>query len=358
MQISLLYNLKKEKTETNGLTSATSNKKSPQVLTSTKVKKSKIDEYAEWDTIETIHAIRDAIATRHQVNLIEADEFAFEKLKSTKPDFVFNFAEGKNGASREAQMPAILEMLEIPYTGSDPVTLGICLDKSRTKEILSYYKIANPKFVVIKNLESDLPENLKYPLIIKPLFEGSSKGIFNKCFVKNEVELKKIAKQILKEYNQPALVEEFLPGREFTVAILGNGDRAMVLPIIEIKFDALPKDVVPIYSYEAKWIWDQAEFPHDIYECPAKTNNDLTKKIRKISLETFKVLGCRDWSRIDIRLDEMGEPNIIEINPIPGVLPKIEDNSCYPRAARMAGYNYNEMINAVLDEALLRNGLL
>lgn len=218
------------------------------------------------------------MAIRHDVTLIEADEFAFEKLRLLKPEIVFNVTEGKYGASREAQIPAMLEMLEIPYTGSDPVTLGICLDKSRAKEILSYYNIANPKFKVIKDLEEEIPNDFSFPLIVKPLFEGSSKGIFNKSVVENMNELTEIVKEIISEYKEPALIEEFLPGREFTVAILGNKDRARILPIVEIKFDALPKDVKPIYSYEAKWIWDQSEFPHDIYECPAQVSNELNQK--------------------------------------------------------------------------------
>jgi D-alanine-D-alanine ligase len=163
--------------------------------------------------------------------------------------------------------------------------------------------------------------------------------------------------KVLEEYEQPALVEEFLPGREFTVAMLGNGEDLKVLPIVEIKFDSLPNGVNPIYSYEAKWIWDQSSDPLEIFECPANLSPNLKTAIEETCRNTYSALRCRDWSRIDVRLDKNGRPNIIEINPLPGILPKIEDNSCYPKAARMAGLNYQEMLNAVLDAGIKRYSL-
>ena len=190
------------------------------------------DTFAEWDTWETINAVKDAIETFHTVELIEADHNAYEKLKETKSDIVFNIAEGFNGLSREAQIPAILDMLNKPYSGSDPLTLSICLDKARTKEILSYYKIPNAKFLVIDTLEQLRDFRLEFPLIVKPIGEGSSKGIYSSSFVNNKNELILETERILNEYNQPALIEEFLPGREFTVAIIGNNGDAEVLPIV------------------------------------------------------------------------------------------------------------------------------
>ena len=153
-------------------------------------------------------------------------------------------------------------------------------------------------------------------------------------------------------------MEEFLPGREFTVAVLGNGTETEVLPIVEINFDQLPKDLIPIYSYEAKWVADTRANPLDIFSCPAKIDHVLEEKIKSVSLRTYNRLRCRDWSRIDIRLDADGEPNIIEINPIPGVLPDPVDNSCFPKAARSAGYSYEEMINRVLISAAKRHNLI
>jgi D-alanine-D-alanine ligase len=315
------------------------------------------DMFAEWDTEETISALRDAIAERYNVAMIEANEYAFESLRTTHPDFVFNIAEGLHGASREAQIPAMLELLQIPYLGSDPLTLGICLDKARAKEILAYHKIPTASFNVIRSMNDWEDIRLKFPAMVKPLHEGSSKGIYNSCVVRNPDELASEVKIILDTYNQPALVEDFLPGREFTVAMLGNGDDVRVLPIVEIKFDALPPGVNPIYSYEAKWIWDQRDNPLDAYECPAKLTEPLKSEIEGICKDAYRVLNCRDWSRIDVRLDVHDTPNILEINPLPGILPNPDDNSCFPKAARAVGMSYNQLINAVLDIAMRRGGI-
>lgn len=316
------------------------------------------DTYAEWDTWDTINAVKNALEVFHNVTLVEANEEVFEKLKALKPDIVFNIAEGFNGVSREAQIPAILEMLNIPYSGSDPLTLSICLDKARTKEILTYYNIPTPKFYVTDNYESLEGADLQFPIMVKPNREGSSKGIYSSCFVKNRSELQNEIKRIRTEYNQSALVEEFLPGREFTVAVIGNGVDANVLPIVEINYNQFPKDFVPIYSFEAKWILDTKENPLDVFTCPALVDDKLEEKIKDTVLRTYNTLRCRDWSRIDVRLDKNDIPNIIEVNPLPGILPNPEENSCFPKAARTAGYNYSDMINLVLLEAAKRYNLV
>jgi len=154
------------------------------------------------------------------------------------------------------------------------------------------------------------------------------------------------------------LVEEFLQGREFTVAILGNGNEAEVLPIVEISYNDFPKDFVPIYSYEAKWILDTKENPLDVFSCPAKIDLQLEKQISGVALKAYNALRCKDWSRIDVRLDKNNEPNIIEINPLPGILPDPDENSCFPKAARTKGLNYEEMINKVLYVAAKRYKLI
>ena len=316
------------------------------------------DLYAEWDTAETINAVKSALAELHDVVLIEADDDAFERLRSEQPEMVFNIAEGLYGASREAQVPAMLEMLQIPYTGSDPLTLAICLDKSRTKEVLTYYHIPTPLFNVVSNfLELD-HVTTHFPCIVKPLHEGSSKGIYNSSLVTNRIELKREVGTVLERYNEPALVEEFLSGREFTVAMLGNADDVKVLPIVEIKFDSLPAGVNHIYSYEAKWIWDRSDAPLDIFECPATISSQLQHEIETICRRAYNILRCRDWCRIDVRLDTHGIPHIIELNPLPGILPNPEDNSCFPKSARAAGIGYKQLIQTVLAFAAKRYGLL
>lgn len=290
--------------------------------------------------------------------MIEADFFSFEKLRDSKPEIVFNIAEGINGASREAQIPAMLDMLNIPYTGSDAATLSICLDKARAKEILTYYGIPTAKFFVVTSPEEANDIRLPFPLIIKPNLEGSSKGIFSSSFVTNKEELKREVERILFEYNEPALIEEFLPGREFTVALLGNGSDVEVLPLIELKYNSFPENFIPIYSYEAKWILDTSENPLNVFSCPAQVDSALEEKIRTLCARTFNVLRCKDWSRIDVRINKNGEPCIIEVNPLPGILPNPNDNSCFPKAARTAGYNYTTMINKVLHCAARRYNIL
>jgi len=360
LNVALVYNVKKEIVEEGSFDDGMlkqSNVDEHAVETQTKVQQTKADTYAEWDTQETILAVKRALEKNHHVKLIEADEAAYHNLLEANPDIVFNIAEGFNGPSRESQIPAILEMLDIPYTGSDPLTLGICLDKSRAKEILSYYDIPTPAFVVVNSIEQLNRIELPFPNIVKPMYEGSSKGIYNASVVHSKEERYTQVERILTEYNQPALMEKFLTGREFTVAILGNDSDLKILPIVEIRFDSLPKGVNPIYSYEAKWIWDTIENPIDVHECPANITIKLKSKIEEICKKTYQILRCRDWCRIDIRLDENDIPHIIELNPLPGILPNPDEHSCFPQAARAAGIDYDTLINTVLENGLRRYGL-
>jgi D-alanine-D-alanine ligase len=359
LHVALVYNMKKENAdevssqgrgEVNGDTEVV-------VASRTKLQETRPDTYAEWDSEATILAVKAALEERHSVTMIEATEYAPQRLLEVQPDIVFNIAEGLRGPSREAQIPALLEMLGIPYTGSDPVTLALCLDKARAKEILSFHQIPTADFHVIESLDDLKLRSIAFPSIVKPLHEGSSKGILNNSVVRTKEELAAEVQRVLSDYKEAALVEKFLPGREFTVALLGNGPHVRTFPIVEIRFDKLPDGVNPLYSYEAKWVWDQLEHPIEMYDCPARTDADLERRIRETCVRAFNVLRCRDWCRIDLRLDEHGIPNIMELNPLPGILPDPDDHSSYPMAARAAGYSYNAMLQAVLDEAIVRNGL-
>lgn len=315
-----------------------------------------LDLLAECDSDETILAIEKTLGERHVVFPIEADDNAYFRLKLIRPDLVFNIAERLVGPNRESHIPTICEILEIPYTGSDPLTLGICLDKSRAKEILSYHRVPTPPFWVVDNGFAK-PAGMTLPVIVKPLFEGSSKGIRNNCVVTDGAELEERVRQIQDLYNQPVIIERFLSGREFTVGVLGNPPRLEILPIVEIDHNQLPAGANPIYSYEAKWVWDQPDKPLKIFKCPARLKASLKARIEDVVTRTCKILRIRDWCRIDLRLDEKGEPNILEVNPLPGILPNPEDNSCLPKAARTAGYSYSELIHRVVDVAAARYGL-
>ena len=352
MNVALVFNQKREST----LDDNTQPPSHSFPITTVTVPEKVADMYAEWDTPETINAVARALSLFHDVTLVEADEFAYDKLREGGFDIVFNIAEGMNGVSREAQLPAMLEFLGIPYTGSDPLTLATCLDKARTKEILSYNGIPTSKFVVARSFEEASRASLRYPLFVKPLHEGSSKGIYNSSYVTTPEALRQEVERILNNYEQPALVEEYLPGREFTVALLGNGNELKVFPPVELNFGSLPSEALPVYSYEAKWLWDTKDSPIEVFRCPAPIEDDLGRKIEHICRRTFEVLKCRDWSRIDVRLDAAGEPNVLEINPLPGILPDPEEHSCFPMASRAAGLNYDEMINSVLNAALKRLG--
>ena len=363
MRIALVYNQKKEDATQQSLPEDTADPPSTQrgVASSLAIRSHTSpstqplnDLYAEWDTAETIEAVASALSQIHHVTLIEADGEAYEKLSLNRPEFVFNIAEGLHGVSREAHIPSVLEMLRIPYTGSDPLTLAVCLDKSRAKEILSYYQVPTPRFSVISDLSGIGDAAVRFPAIVKPLHEGSSKGIFDASLVRDKGELLRQVKMLLGTYREAVIVEEYLPGREFTVAMLGNGDRLNVLPIVEIKFDSLPAGVNRIYSYEAKWIWDRSDDPLDIFECPARIPTPLSDEIERICRKAYNVLRCRDWCRIDVRLDDAGQPHILELNPLPGILPKPEDNSCFPKAARAAGLGYDRLLQSVLGFAALR----
>lgn len=321
-------------------------------------KENPADEFcAEWDDPETIDAILKALSREYEVIPVIADLNAYQKLIFSRPDIVFNVAEGKNGPNREAHIPAILEFLNIPYTGSDPFSLSACLDKARTKEILSYHGIAVPRFQIVKELK-DLEWKNPFPALVKPLWEGSSIGVHNSSWVENQKDLSDRSRFILENYHQPALIEEALTGREFTVALIGNGKTLESLPIVEVRLDVLPKGAHPIYSYEAKWVWDVPENPLQIFECPASLNDELRVKIESVAKAAFLALGCRDWCRIDIRLDASGEPYVLELNPLPGILPDPRQNSCFPKSARAAGLSYEDMILKVLRVAMKRYGLL
>jgi len=317
------------------------------------------DEFAEWDSPTTIAAVESALSHLGKVVRLEANEDFPERLREARPDIVFNIAEGFLGVNREAHVPAICEFFGIPYSGSDPFTLSLCLDKARTKETLTFHGIPTPKFTVVEKIEDleALGRPLSLPLFVKPLHEGSSKGITDSNLCWDRAHLLRQTEFLLENYNQPVLVEEYLPGKEFTCAVFGNGDEATVLPIVAMNFESLPKGALPIYSFDAKFVWDRPENPLDIFQCPARITRELQASIERVTLDAFRVLGCRDWARIDVRLDAVGGPNVLEVNPLPGILPDPADNSCLPKAARAAGISYDELIQNCLKYAAARQGV-
>jgi D-alanine-D-alanine ligase len=315
------------------------------------------DLYAEWDDEETIAALEAALADAGEVVRLEATEDFPFRLREAGPDIVFNVAEGLWGPSREAQVPALCEFWGIPYTGSDPLTLALCLDKGRAKEILAYQGVPTAEFAVVPEGEA-LDGIPRGPVVVKPIHEGSSKGITQSSLCRTRAEVGRAVRGIWRRYGQAALVERWLPGREFTCAVLGNGPGTRLLPLVEVDFAALPREAAPLYSYEAKWVWDTPERPLAIFRCPAPVSGGLGRLIERAVLAAYRGLRCRDWARVDVRCDDRGIPHVLEVNPLPGVLPDPAMNSCFPKAARAAGLDYGAMIRAVLRAGAARYGVV
>ena len=312
------------------------------------------DLYAEWDEPETIEAVASALGTLGEVIRLEATHDFPRRVKDARPDFVFNIAEGLHGVNRESHVPAICEFLGIPYHASDPLSLALTLHKGRAKEIMAYYGVPTAPFVVVTTRAEARNLSLPFPLFAKPALEGSGKGITEKSLCTNRSKLLQEVSELLDTYQEPVLIESWLPGQEFTVAILGNGKEARCLPLVAMRWEALPLGAQPIYGYEAKWLWDTPEHPLDLFECPAKVSKELARDVRSAALGAYRVLGCRDWCRVDVRCDAAGRPMVVELNPLPGILPNPKDNSCFPKAARAAGMSYDSLIQTVADIAWRR----
>jgi D-alanine-D-alanine ligase len=304
------------------------------------------DDEAEWDPPETIISIANALARQgHIVVHLEATPDLPRVLAEAEVDLIFNIAEGVEGRNREAQVPALCELLGIPYTGSDSATLAIALDKALAKKVLLQHDILTPKFQLMESARERLDSEMKFPLIVKPNAEGSSKGVNATNVVDTEEELRAAVKSIVERYRQPALVEEYIAGREFTVGLLGD-KRPRVLPPMEICFKK-KDDVRPVYDYAVKQEWEK----HVYYECPAKLTDAEQKAMEKIARATFWALDCRDVARVDLRMDADGRIYVLEVNPLPGLTP---DYSDLVLIAKASGMEYDSLIAEIMTGGLRR----
>ena len=325
------------------------------------------DAFADFDHIETVQSIQQAIETDgHETKFLIADENLPYALQEYKPDICFNIAEGLGGDAREAQIPALLEMLRIPYTGSRVLTNAIALDKTLTKRIWRDRNLPGAPFQEFSTGDEPLRPELKYPLFVKPAREGTGMGVDMNARVENETEMRERVKYVVQSYQQPALVEDFLPGREFTVGQLGRPDAKRFsrhhewydpdgfhrLPILELKTE---KSATPgIYSHAAK-AQQLGEKGAPEYICPADVEPELAKKLHHLALRGHLILSTIDVSRVDFRLDADGNPRLIEINPLPGLTPGYSD-LCIQAAAE--GIRYEDLILEILYLAAGRWELL
>jgi D-alanine-D-alanine ligase len=288
---------------------------------------------------------------------IEADENAYEKLKRKKEkiDLVFNYSMGIYGRDRYSHLPAMLEMLQLPYTGPSPLSEGLVLNKAKARDVFIARKIPTPLSQTFYSPDDKLMKGLKFPLIVKPCCRGSSAGITNNSVVNNEEELKRQVEFIVKTFQEPALVQTFLSGREFSVPMLGNPPE--ILPIIEVDHSHTPNGYKPIDSLEIKWIVEEEnkDFVKKHFSCPAKISRSLERKLKNICLQVWDALELADLCRIDIRCDSKGKPYVLDVNSPPGLIPpEVSMTSYFPLSARVAGIDYDELLKRIIEEAAKR----
>jgi D-alanine-D-alanine ligase len=325
-----------------------------------------LDVIAEYDSQETIDALSEAIGSGgHEVIPIEADENVFENLKKNKNgiDIVFNVAEGMECESRESLVPMLCEMLKLPYTGSGPLTLAVCLDKIRTKQIVAANGIATPRWQLLSTPGETIRGDFEYPLIVKLAAEGSSMGIDDESVAYDEPALRRQLVKVHERYpGKRMIAEEYIDGREFTVPLVGN-DPPLVLPVIEVMFDKVPAGKPKIVFFRPDDDYasigamvhrarrgHEMKKPEHYSNCPADLSPPLLERLQKLAIAAFRATECRDWCRMEFRSDQKGEFFFIEMNPIAGIDPSYY----FPRSARALGWEYPELINRILDSALLR----
>lgn len=325
------------------------------------------DALAEYDADETVEGIQDALRELgHEPFFLEGDETFIDAVRAAQPDICFNIAEGLRGDSRESQVPAVLEMLSIPYTGSKVLTHAVSLDKVMTKRVWRDAGLPTAPFQNFRYVAAPLDDRLTFPLFVKPSREGSGMGINAHSIVHNEAELRAQVEWVIHTYRQPALVETYLPGREFTVGLIGNrympgdpprsafydADGYHVFPIEEI--DMTRAEIPGVYNTEAKG-FAPVNVGGPQFHCPANLPEDVTATIKALTIRAFETLSALDVSRVDFRLDADGAPQLVEINTLPGLRPEFSD-MCIIATAE--GVSYQTLIAEILNLALERYNLV
>ncbi len=324
-----------------------------------------------WDDLDSDITVDSLVAALeaggHRATFLEGNLSLIEELPRLKPDICFNICEGHWGDSRESHVPALLEMLRQPYTGSGVLTLALTLDKPMTKRVLAFHDLPTPAFQVFERADEPLDDDLRFPLFVKPSREGTGMGVSGQSIVHDEKELREQLREQLARYHQPILVERFIRGREVTVGVIGNlrppvarrmpddetARRVLgglrFLPPLEVDFRAYPETEGGVYTNRMKTEW-----AHDFhYLCPAPLDAALVEQLNRLTAAVFRVTGCRDVARVDFRLDadDGDRPYILEVNPLPGLYPGLSD---LVLEAAAEGTDYAGLINDILDAACLR----
>lgn len=309
------------------------------------------DILAELDADKNVEAYAEALRSRRfEVLVQEGNPYLFEWLERVQPDICFNTCEGFGGESREAQVPALLEMLGIPYTGPAPLAAAITHDKPTTQRILACNGLPVPHFQEFSTPDDALNGDLAFPLFIKPSHEGTGMGINNESIVHDERHLRQRVAYVIERYRQPAMVESYIEGRDITCGLVGNGNTVHFFPITEVDFSGYPQGLAPIYGIQQKV--DYADYYRN--RCPAPLGDELSDQIRRLTHQVFQTTGCRDFARVDFRLTDDGQPYILEINALPGITP----SSDLTLMAEAEGWSHADLVCAVLDAGLRRYGLL
>jgi len=304
------------------------------------------EDAAEFDSEETIDALADVcLRMGHDVDKIgHVKRLASRLVSGERWDLVFNIAEGCYGTAREAQVPSLLDAYQIPYTFSGPLTLALCLHKGMAKRIVRDHGLRTPPFAVVSTIDELCEVALAFPLFVKPVAEGSSKGIGVKSIIRTRQHLDAVCEQLLGRFKQPVLIEEYLPGREFTVGILGQGRHASVMGVMEIVLR--PNADYGVYSYQNKEHYeDRVEY--------RLADDEQAWDVARLALAAWAALGCRDAGRVDIRMDQQSRPSFIECNPLPGLQPHRSDLVIM---ARLCGWDYTRLISTIVMLAKERLG--
>ncbi len=330
-----------------------------------------LDQWDDLDSEKTVNAIVEAIREGgHECEFLEGDVTLVDTVRKYRPDLCFNICEGHFGDAREAQVPAILEMLRIPYTGSKVLTLALTLDKPMTKRVLTYHDLPTPAFQVFEDVDEPMSSELQFPLFVKPSREGTGIGISEKSIVYNKEQLKKQIQEILTKYRQPALVERYIEGREITVGVIGNLNPPAARrlpedeesPRIQAGLTFLPPLEIDLTPFESSDIVYSNRLKVELadklnYICPAPLDVSKVQELNWYTAAVFRVTGALDVARVDFRLDQNDDwkPYVLEINPLPGLSPGVSD--LVIEAAAM-GISHAELVNLILNTAMKRYGMI